>query len=191
MILSTFCGDHKCMKKLPKGFCRVFLDWSCMADSQFRRASENFSPPTINSLFICLKILRNVQGIPVCEAMATCIFAMSLTNVVDSTGASGFVGGDFLAAITKAHPEYAIRALVRSQRVADRVQEAFSTVQPVFGDLDEAETLRKEAFDADIVISKLHGLSSHVNTIYLLNRSGRSKACGRCKSDARRSCAER
>lgn len=90
---------------------------------------------------------------------------VSLTNAPNSTGATGFIGGDFLAAISRAHPQYSIRALVRGESSAIRIKEGFPTVQPVLGDLDDAEMLRKEAFEADIVISTWQSLRFHVGII--------------------------
>ena len=75
------------------------------------------------------------------------------------TGASGFIGGDFLAAVTKAHPEYAIRALARNTSSAKKIRDAFSSVEIVEGELDDIDTIRNEAADADVTLSMLPAAS--------------------------------
>lgn len=47
-----------------------------------------------------------------------------------------------------------IRCLVRDQQKADAVSKVSSKVQAVIGDLDDAELVRQEASDADVVFSE-------------------------------------
>lgn len=60
-----------------------------------------------------------------------------------------------MAAITQAHPEYAIRALARSHASGLKIREAFPSVDVVEGDLDDVELLRYEASHADASLSML------------------------------------
>ncbi|KAF4822692.1 hypotheticall protein [Colletotrichum siamense] len=68
------------------------------------------------------------------------------------TGATGYIGGDFLYVAYHSHPEWSFSALVRSQEKATILQEAFPNVRPVFGDLNSTDVLREEASTADIVL---------------------------------------
>ena len=71
------------------------------------------------------------------------------------TGVSGYIGGQFLHDVTKKHPEYQIRALVRNAEQQVKVAAEFSSVQIVVGDLDSAKTLKEEAAKADVVLRTL------------------------------------
>lgn len=68
------------------------------------------------------------------------------------TGATGYIGGDALYKISKQHPEMEIALLVRSQDKAEKVSSQYPRARIVLGGLDDAETLRKEAAWADIVL---------------------------------------
>ena len=70
------------------------------------------------------------------------------------TGATGYIGGDALYAIAKAHPEYEITALVRNSDKGAKVAQEYPKVRLVYGGLDDAELLEKEAAAADIVCSE-------------------------------------
>ncbi|GAB1734450.1 hypothetical protein NU195Hw_g679t1 [Hortaea werneckii] len=75
------------------------------------------------------------------------------------TGATGYIGGDFLHAISKAHPRVAVTALVRQESKAARLKELYPQVEVVQGDLDNAEVLVKASSEADIVLSTSRGFS--------------------------------
>ena len=76
---------------------------------------------------------------------------MSIANDA-RTGVTGYIAGDALYVLSKAHPEYEYAALVRSKDKADIVQKAYPSVRIVLGGLDDAETLRAECARADIVL---------------------------------------
>ncbi|KAJ4252485.1 hypothetical protein NW762_011086 [Fusarium torreyae] len=67
------------------------------------------------------------------------------------TGATGYVGGDALFTLIKAHPEYEITALVRNKDKGGLVTKQFPSVRLVYGDLDNFELLADEVSKADIV----------------------------------------
>lgn len=69
-----------------------------------------------------------------------------------STGVTGYIAGDALSLLHERHPEYEYRILVRSQEKANTVRKAYPSVHIVLGDLDDFETLKKEAADADVVL---------------------------------------
>ncbi|KAI4741610.1 NAD(P)-binding protein [Aureobasidium sp. EXF-12298] len=67
------------------------------------------------------------------------------------TGATGYVGGDALYAIVKAHPEYEITALVRNSDKGAQVAVDYPKVKLVYGDLDSTDLLEEESKKADVV----------------------------------------
>lgn len=68
------------------------------------------------------------------------------------TGATGFIGGDFLALVSEKHPEWDITALVRNSDKGATVAQAYPKVKLVYGDLDSTELLAEESSKADIVM---------------------------------------
>jgi len=69
-----------------------------------------------------------------------------------STGASGFIGGDALYALEKAHPDWEFSILVRSKDSGAKIQKAHPKVNLVIGSLDDSETVANAAAAADIVV---------------------------------------
>ncbi|KAF4951248.1 hypothetical protein FSARC_12975 [Fusarium sarcochroum] len=67
------------------------------------------------------------------------------------TGATGYVGGDALYTLIKAHPDYEVTALVRSKEKGDVVKKQYPSVRLVYGDLDDFELLADEVSKADII----------------------------------------
>jgi hypothetical protein len=67
------------------------------------------------------------------------------------TGATGYIGGDALYTLVKAHPDWEISALVRSKEKGNMVTSQHPSVRLVHGDLDSAQLLEEEAAKADIV----------------------------------------
>ncbi|CAD0091682.1 unnamed protein product, partial [Aureobasidium vineae] len=67
------------------------------------------------------------------------------------TGATGYIGGDALHAIVKAHPEYEITALVRNSDKGALVVVEYPKVKLVYGDLDSSDLLEEESRKADVV----------------------------------------
>ena len=72
----------------------------------------------------------------------------------DSTGATGYIGGDALFSIAQAHPEYQITCLVRNSDKGSEVACQYSKVNLVYGDLDSVEVLKEEARKADVVLRR-------------------------------------
>ncbi|KAF4332802.1 NAD dependent epimerase dehydratase family [Fusarium beomiforme] len=67
------------------------------------------------------------------------------------TGATGYVGGDALHTLIKAHPEYEVTALVRNKEKGAVVTKQYPSVSLVYGDLDDFELLADEVSKADII----------------------------------------
>ncbi|KAH0288387.1 NAD(P)-binding protein [Aureobasidium namibiae CBS 147.97] len=67
------------------------------------------------------------------------------------TGATGYIGGDALYAIVKAHPEYEITALVRNSDKGAQVAVEYPKVKLVYGNLDSSDLLEEESKKADVV----------------------------------------
>lgn len=72
----------------------------------------------------------------------------------NSTGVSGYIGGDLLSVLTVQYPDYNYRALVRSEKSSELIKAQFPAVEIVQSDLDNLETLRNEGAGADIIIRK-------------------------------------
>ncbi|KAI7214049.1 NAD(P)-binding protein [Hortaea werneckii] len=68
------------------------------------------------------------------------------------TGITGYIAGDAFYALYQKHPEYEYSALVRTQAKADAVKKAYPSVETVLGGLDDFETLKKAAAEADVVL---------------------------------------
>lgn len=71
-----------------------------------------------------------------------------------STGITGYISGDAFVELFKKHPEYEYSALVRTQEKAQTVKKAYPNVRTVIGGNDDADILKKEAAQADIVLRK-------------------------------------
>ena len=65
---------------------------------------------------------------------------------------TGYIAGDALYVLSKAHPEYEYAALIRTKEKADVVQKAYPSVRIVLGGLDDAAILEEESAKADIVL---------------------------------------
>ncbi|KAF5865416.1 hypothetical protein ETB97_004234 [Aspergillus alliaceus] len=68
------------------------------------------------------------------------------------TGASGYLGGDILAALHAKHPEYKIAVLVRDADKGAKISQAYPKVHVVQGELDSV-AVEEEAQKADVVVS--------------------------------------
>lgn len=83
---------------------------------------------------------------------------------------TGYVGGDFLFLVHKTHPQWpaSTTCLVRNQRRAEHLKNAYPNVRLVYGTFVDAEILESEAANADIV---LHFASSdHVGAAEAIAR---------------------
>ncbi|CAK4029329.1 related to nucleoside-diphosphate-sugar epimerase [Lecanosticta acicola] len=68
------------------------------------------------------------------------------------TGTTGYIGGDVLYTLHKAHPDWTYSALMRTRESATRVQAAYPSLRPIIGTLDDSALLTQAAAEADIVI---------------------------------------
>ncbi|KAB8228189.1 uncharacterized protein BDW43DRAFT_316166 [Aspergillus alliaceus] len=68
------------------------------------------------------------------------------------TGASGYLGGDILAALHAKHPEYEIAVLVRDADKGAKISQAYPKVRVVQGELDSV-AVEEEAQKADVVVN--------------------------------------
>ena len=64
-------------------------------------------------------------------------------------------------AIAKAHPNWELSALVRSQEKATQVTAKYPQIRTVLGDLDSSDLIEKEVQNADIVFRMLAYLFRH------------------------------
>ncbi|CAI7576837.1 unnamed protein product [Penicillium pancosmium] len=67
------------------------------------------------------------------------------------TGATGYIGGDGLYAVSNAHPDWELSALVRSQEKAAQLKAKYPDIRVVLGDLDSSDVIEEEVKNADIV----------------------------------------
>jgi uncharacterized protein YbjT (DUF2867 family) len=75
-----------------------------------------------------------------------------MAPMIFAVGLSGYIGGDTIAHLVAAHPEYHIRALVRSLKSASELKSQFPSLELVEGSLDSLDVLASEAKTADIVL---------------------------------------
>ncbi|KKY22669.1 putative nad dependent epimerase dehydratase family protein [Phaeomoniella chlamydospora] len=66
-------------------------------------------------------------------------------------GATGFIGGDAVTAVTEAHPDWELTCMVRNSDKGAKVAAKFSKIRLVYGDLDSVDLIAEEAAKADIV----------------------------------------
>lgn len=81
----------------------------------------------------------------------------------NSTGATGYVGGEVLHQLASLSQSHTIRCLVRDVTKAKIVKESYPTVETVNGDLENTELIEQEASNADVVFhlaSTRHEVSS-------------------------------
>lgn len=67
------------------------------------------------------------------------------------TGATGYIGGDWLFTAANAHPDWELSALVRSKDKAAVLSNQYPKIRVVHGDLDSHDILEEEVGKADIV----------------------------------------
>lgn len=68
------------------------------------------------------------------------------------TGATGYIGGEALYSIHKAHPDFEFTLLVRNEEKAKLVSSQYPNAKFVYGALDDSEVIEKAAAAADIVV---------------------------------------
>ncbi|KAH6884851.1 hypothetical protein B0T10DRAFT_577225 [Thelonectria olida] len=108
------------------------------------------------------------------------------------TGGTGYIGGDALYSLLRAHPELQITCLARNSDKGALLSNAYPSVRLVYGDLDDFNLLAAEASKADIIChlascehvgaakAVAEGLSgkSPEKTGYLIHLSGSDILCG-------------
>ena len=77
-----------------------------------------------------------------------------LNPINHRTGATGYIGGDALFALEKAHPEYEHTAIVRDSDRGALVAAAYPSIRLVYGTLEDSKLLAEESSRADIVLRK-------------------------------------
>jgi len=75
-----------------------------------------------------------------------------MTPKIFITGTTGYVGGDALYALHKAHPEYEYTALVRNSDSGAKIASVYPSVRLVYGTLDDSELITSESSKANIVL---------------------------------------
>jgi len=101
-----------------------------------------------------------------------------------ATGVTGYIGGDALYAISEAHPDYEITALVRNSDKGAKVAKVYPSIRLVYGDLDSSDLITAEAQKADIVLhcanadhpgaaeAIVKGLAAQSKPTFLIHTSG-------------------
>ncbi|KAL3422120.1 nucleoside-diphosphate-sugar epimerase [Phlyctema vagabunda] len=79
------------------------------------------------------------------------------------TGATGYIGGDFLATLRKSHPEFEVISLIRSETQKAPIQSQLPGVHVVVGDLDNSDLIEKHSREADIVVNL--ATSNHIKSV--------------------------
>lgn len=75
-----------------------------------------------------------------------------LTQVMTRTGTTGYIGGDALYALEKAHPDYEYTAMVRNSDRGALVAAVYPRIRLVYGTNDDTKLIEEECAKADIVI---------------------------------------
>ncbi|KAM0421357.1 hypothetical protein ACHAPT_010892 [Fusarium lateritium] len=92
------------------------------------------------------------------------------------TGATGYIGGDLLHLLTKSHPEYQVRVLIRDAAKGEAVSKEFNQVEVVYGGLDDAEIIAREAKAADVVLNL--AAFSHLPSVQAIHQALSDKSGG-------------
>jgi uncharacterized protein YbjT (DUF2867 family) len=73
----------------------------------------------------------------------------------NSTGITGYIGGQTVVHLTGKYSELEIVALVRNVGQAETVTSVLPHVKTIIGDLDSVEILEKQSAEAEIVLHML------------------------------------
>jgi nucleoside-diphosphate-sugar epimerase len=107
-----------------------------------------------------------------------------MNTKVFATGVTGYVGGDALYTILRAHPDWQYSFFVRDRTRLGSITDVYPSVRVVEGDLDDYELLKSEAAAADVVLhfassdhgpavrAILEGLGSDSKPRFLIHTSG-------------------
>ncbi|TVY32011.1 hypothetical protein LSUB1_G006855, partial [Lachnellula subtilissima] len=108
------------------------------------------------------------------------------------TGASGYVGGQFIPNMLAKHPSYQIIGLVRTKETGEKLTSKYPSVQIVIGDLDSSDVLVEQSKLADVVIqaadcdhlsaitSIMRGLSAGAKNAPFIQLSGAASVLDTC-----------
>ncbi|TVY55505.1 Uncharacterized protein LCER1_G002934 [Lachnellula cervina] len=93
------------------------------------------------------------------------------------TGASGYIGGQFISNVIAEHPEYQIVGLVRTTEQGEKLTSKYPSVHIAIGDLGSSEVLVEESKLADLVIQAadcdhLGAITSIIQGLSLGKRNG-------------------
>jgi len=86
-----------------------------------------------------------------------------LTDWFNSTGATGYIGGDVLYAVSQAHPDWQVSVLVRNKDKAAKLSSEYPNARVVLGDLDSSTVIEEETKNANIVFSASIMLLATIN----------------------------
>lgn len=75
-----------------------------------------------------------------------------MAPIIFITSISGFIGGQVLHDITKKHPQYQVRGLIRTKEQQQQIASKYPFIKTVIGDLDSAEVLKAEVAQVDVVL---------------------------------------
>ncbi|TVY26076.1 hypothetical protein LHYA1_G004293 [Lachnellula hyalina] len=115
------------------------------------------------------------------------------------TGASGYVGGQFIPNMRAKHPSYQIISLVRTKETGEKLTSKYPSVQIVIGDLDSSSLLVEQSKLADVVIQAadcdhlnaitciMRGLSAGARNAPLIQLSGAASVLDICNGVGQRS----
>lgn len=84
------------------------------------------------------------------------LYSEAWLNSPNSTGVTGYIGGDILHALNQAHPDWEYSALIRSQDKAKQVQTKYPKINAIIGGLDDSDIIKDAASKADIVIREFY-----------------------------------
>ncbi|KAM0193767.1 hypothetical protein ACHAPI_007417 [Fusarium lateritium] len=87
--------------------------------------------------------MMSLRPDPVTTPTSRCVFL---------TGVTGFIGGTILSCLSKAHPSVHIKALIREERDAQKLQSVYSNLTPIIGELSSLSLLISTAAEADFII---------------------------------------
>lgn len=86
-----------------------------------------------------------------------------LTDWFNSTGATGYIGGDVLYAVSQTHPDWQVSVLVRNKDKAAKLSSEYPNARVVLGDLDSSTVIEEETKNANIVLSASIMLLATIN----------------------------
>ena len=68
---------------------------------------------------------------------------------------TGYVGGDALDHVYKAHPDYEYTLLVKNEQQAEPIKAKYPDAKFVYGTLEQSDLIRDTCLGTDVVIRKL------------------------------------